>query len=268
MREIFLKKLIKKEFSNLTTEELRLIVNNTEIFPLTNKDIKALEKIINGDSLEENKDKVAFILQEGLPSAFVILSNLDKQGVKEGPLEIDFRKALVNNLNKMNNLQLCIFVDKLLKISKEEKLRFFKNKDFSLHEINGVISKSLGLSLVFEIFKQGKAKVFTNIDYNKIDKKLMVETINNQVVRYLYILEIISNVVLATDEDKIFGTKINKTIRERAEEYTEIIRKEKSAIKATGVEPKQSWTFTLCNMTNITVEEDDEYFDEEEDDEY
>lgn len=267
MSEVFLKKLLRKEYTDFTIEELKLIINNNHVFSLSKKDIKALEKITANDSLETEKIKMASILENGLPSTFVILSNLDKQSINDGTIEIDFRKSLLNKLNQMNNLKLCVFIDKVLKFSKDEKLRFFRNKDYSLHEINGVISKTFNLSLVFEIFKPGKAKVFQAIDYERIDKDLLIDTINNQVIRYLYILEIIAEAVLATEEKKIFGTKINKTIRERITEYVDVIQKERSAVRAIGITPKKSWTYTLGNLTDVTIEEDDEYYDEEEDDE-
>lgn len=123
----------------------------------------------------------------------------------------------------------------LFKLAKEEKIRFFRNKDYSLHAINSVISRSLGLSLVFEIFKPGKAKNFKAIDYTRIDKAQMIEEIDNQVVRYLYVLAKIAEVVLNTEEEKLLGTKINKTINEQISVYLEIIKKEKSAVRATGV---------------------------------
>jgi hypothetical protein len=93
----------------------------------------------------------------------------------------------------------------------------------------------------------------------------MIEEINNQAVRYLYVLAIIAEVILNTDESSVLGTKINKVINERISTYLTIINKEKSAVRATGVAPKQTWTYTLCNMVDIVLEEDDEYFEEDDD---
>lgn len=267
MSEILLDKLINKKFGDLTADELKVIIANEEVFPLKKTDAKALKRIVEKGNVDADKEKITSILQEGLPSVFVILSNLDKHAIKSETIEISFREELRNNLNQMSHLQLCVFINKVLKVSKEEKLRFFKNRDYSLHEINGVISRSLGLSLVFEIFKPGKAKNFTAIDYNKMDKAKMIETIDNQVVRYLYVLAIIAEVVLNTDEASILGTKINKEINKRISVYLYIIKKEKFAVITTGVVPKQTWTYTLCNLADVVVEEDDEFFDEEEDDE-
>jgi hypothetical protein len=156
-----------------------------------------------------------------------------------------------------------VFINKVLKFRKDNKLRFFRKAEFSLHEINGVVSRSLGLSLVFEIFKTGKAKNFTAIDYNKIDKALMVATLSNHLVRYLYILEIISRVVLNTEEDKIFGTKINKNIREEILPYVILLDKERKTIAKTGIKPKKTWVYTLCDSINIELADDD--YDDEED---
>ena len=245
MRDKFLDKLLGKHFDELNVEELKLIINNDNVFSLSKKDKKVLEKIIENNSLISNTNKIVSTLQEGLPSLFEVLNNLDKYSINEGTIEINFREALLENLNKMNNLQLCIFVDKILKFGKDERLSFFRNKVYSLHEINSAISKSFNLTLAFEIFKPGKYKRFLAIDYNKIDKKLLVDTINNQVIHHLYILEIISEVVLTTEEAKIFGTKINKIIREQICEYVDIIHKERAAIRATGVTSKQTWTYAV-----------------------
>lgn len=264
MREEFLRKIINKEFDSFTNEELELIITNNNVFQLNKKDLKELEKIVNNVS----KSDPSSILQTGLPSCFEILNNLDKQSIAKGTLEINFRDSLIELLNKMSNLQLCVFVDKILKWSKDEKLRFFRNKEYSLHEINSVFSKAFGLSLTFEVFKPGKYKTFCKLDYDRIDKKLFIDTLNNQLVRYLYVLEIIAKVVLDTDEDKLFGTKINKTIRERAVKYIDIIHKERTTIISTGSSPKQTWTYSLCNnISSITIDEDEEFYDEDEDNE-
>lgn len=257
MRDIFLKKILNKEFSDLTTEELKLIIKYDSIFSLNKKDKIILGKIVENNTLDVSKDRVDEMLKEKLPNSFMILSTLDKYEISEDRIEISFRKSLFDNLNKMNNLQICIFIDKILAFGKEEGLSFFRNVDYSLHEINRVVSNAFGLTLVFEIFKPGKYKTFKAIDYNRIDKKQMIETLDSQVVRYLYILEIISQVVLDTDEDKIFGTKINKIIKEQTAEYIKIINKEKNVLKATGMSKKRTWTYKLDNLNNITIEEDE-----------
>ena len=267
MSNQFLDKLINKDFGNLTIDEIKAIISNDAIFSLNKTNTKVLTKIIETGSIEADKEKIISVLQEGLPSTFVLLSNLDKHALTVGASQINFRDQLINCLNQMSHLQLCIFIDKVLMVSKEERIRFFRNKDYSLHAINGVISQSLGLSLVFEIFKPGKAKCFMAIDYTKIDKARMIEEINNQVVRYLYVLANIADVVLLTDKEKLMGTKINKVIYERTSVYLGVIKKEKSAVRATGVAPKQTWTYTLCNVADITIEEDDEFLGEEEYDE-
>ena len=265
MSERFIEKLTSKEFGDLTVYELNAIIKNREVFSLNKTNTKVLEKVINKGNIEDNKDKISDILQEGLPSIFVLLSNLDKHVIEEEFIKINFRGELVDKLHQMSHLQLCVFIDKILKIGKDEKLRFFRNKDYSLHAINSIISQSLGLSLVFEIFKPGKAQKFKVIDYTRIDKSKMIKEIDNQVVRYLYILVEIAEVVLRTDIKSISGTKINKVINERISSYLSIIKKEKSAVRATGVVPKQTWTYTLCNMVDIVVEEDDECFEEDDD---
>ena len=190
MGEIFLKKILDKEFETLTVDELKVIVAGDTIFSISKKDKKALEKIIEDGITESNKDKMVAILKEGLPNSFAILSNLDKHDLVEGEIKIEFRKNLIENLRLMNHLQLGIFIDKVLMISDESKIRFFRNEEYSLHEINGVISRSLGLTLVFQVFKKGEYKTFMEIPFEHTDTSLMIEVLNAQCVRYLYILTI------------------------------------------------------------------------------
>ncbi len=188
-----------------------------------------------------------------------ILNNLDSNILVIGTSKVNFRELLLENLYRMNILQLCVFIDKVMLITEKDKLHFFRNKVYSLHEINGVISKSFGLSLVFEVFKPGTYKTFSCINYEQIDKSMMIETIDRNMVRYLYILVNISKTVLTTDEN-LFGTKINKTIRYDISEYVKVIHESKKKIKETGIKPTQSWTYTLCNADTITVEDDEDDF--------
>ena len=263
MSEIFIKKILDKDFGSLTIEELKVIINCDSVFSLSKKDKKVLDKVIEDNNLENDKDKIINTLKEGLPNSFALLSSLDKYGIDENGLEVNYRKSLLDNLNRMNHLQLCIFIDKVLMVSEESKIRFFRNQEYSLHMINDVVSKSLGLTLVFEIFKLGKYKTFMDIGYNWIDKKQMIEVIDNQVVRYLYILNIISDIVLSTEEAKLTGTKINKNIREEIEDYIKIIKSERAKVRKTGIAPKQTWTYTIGGLMDIAVEDDDEFFVEE-----
>ena len=90
------------------------ITINSAVFSLNKTDTKTLKRIVKKGSIETDKDKVVAILREGLPSVFVLLSNLDKYAIKEGTIDVRFRENLLDSLNKMNHLQLCVFVDKVL----------------------------------------------------------------------------------------------------------------------------------------------------------
>ena len=267
MGEMFLKKILDKDFEALTVDELKVIITHDNVFPMYKKDKKALEKIIEDGIRDDNRDQMVAILKEGLPNSFDILSNLDKHSLVEGEIKLEFRKNLIENLRLMTHLQLGIFIDKVLMVSDESKIRFFRNEEYSLHEINGVISTSLGLTLVFEVFKKGDYKTFLDIPFEHTNKDLMIEVLNTQCVRYLYILKIISEVVLATEKDKLKGTKINKNIREQIDGYVKLIKKERKYVKKTGAVPKQTWTYSICGLTDISIEDDDEFFDWEDDDE-
>ena len=265
MINMFLKKLLDRDFDDLTLEELKIIIHNNDVFALKKKDIAILEKLIEKPLTDDNRDNIREVLREALPSPFAILSSLDKYEIHEGTIEINFREAFVDNLKHMSNLQLCVFIDKLLKVGMEEKIRFFRNKDYSLHAINSVVSSSFALPMVFEFFKPDHPKSFMAIEYNQIDEDKMINTLNNQIVRYLYVVAAISRIVLETEETELLKTKINKRIQTEIIDYVDIIKKEKKAIRSTGIAPRQTWTYTLCNMLDITIEEDDEFYDEEDD---
>ena len=267
MINMFLKKILDKDFDALTLEELKTIIHNNDVFALKKKDLVILEKLIEKHLTDDNRHKLNETLREALPSSFAILSNLDKYEIHEGTIDINFRETFVSNLKQMSNFQLCVFIDKLLKAGKEEKIRFFRNKDYSLHAINSVVSSSFALPMVFEFFKPGYPKSFMAIEYNQIDKDKMINTLNNQIVRYLYVVEAISRVVLETEETELLKTKINKRIQAAVIDYVDIIKKEKKVVRSTGIAPRQTWTYTLCNILDITVEEDEEFYDEEDDDE-
>ena len=81
MGEMFLKKILDKDFEAVTVDELKVIVAHDNIFPISKKDKKALEKIIENGSTDDNRDKMVAVLKEGLPNSFAILSNLDKYGL-------------------------------------------------------------------------------------------------------------------------------------------------------------------------------------------
>ena len=105
-------------------------------------------------------------------------------------------------------------------------------------------------------------KTLDFILYNKIDKTEMIKTSDRQLIRYLYVLELIAEVVLNTEEDKLFGTKINKNIREKIDDYVFLIREERKNVARTGIGIKKTWTYTLCNSESLEVEDNEEETDE------
>ena len=119
MERAFLKKLIDRDFNNLTADELSLIISNKEVFGLKKKkDLKTIENLIS-KGIDINKDKIGQTLEEVLPDTFSIFSNLDEQGAYSEKLSIDLRNTLLNTLKQMNQLQLCVFINKTLKFKKD-----------------------------------------------------------------------------------------------------------------------------------------------------
>ena len=261
MNEMFLKKVLGKDFGELNIEELKVITSYDSVFSMSKKDIKVIDKVIQDEDLDRNRDLVIATLKEGLPNSGEILSRLDNYPIRESTIQLDFRSDLHHNLSKMDHKQLCIFIEKVLMMSDEFNIRFFRNEEYSLHEINGVVSISLGLTLVFEVFQKGKYKKFLELPYSFINKGKMVETLDSIFVRYFYILKIISEIVLSTDEDKLTKTKINKEIRDQITEYVKIIQKERKKSKQSGAKPKDTWTYVVCGVKDIEIEDDDEFLD-------
>ena len=75
MGETFLRKIIDKDFGALTVDEVKVIITQDNVFSISKKDKKVLEKFVEKNSFETNKDKVISILKEELPNSFVILSS-------------------------------------------------------------------------------------------------------------------------------------------------------------------------------------------------
>ena len=96
MINMFLKKLLDRDFDDLTLEELKIIIHNNDVFALKKKDIAILEKLIEKPLTDDNRDNIREVLREALPSPFALLSSLDKYEIHEGTIEINFREAFVD----------------------------------------------------------------------------------------------------------------------------------------------------------------------------
>ena len=125
MAEVFLKKIINRDFEKLTVEEFQTLIEYYEVFNLKKKDTKILEKAIANIGLASEKDKAVAMLKEALPNAHTILASLDLNSIEVNGVEINFRKSFLENLKRMDNLQLCIFIDKVAD---------FKSKSFCFNE--------------------------------------------------------------------------------------------------------------------------------------
>ena len=69
MINMFLKKLLDRDFDILTLEELKIIIHNNEVFPLKKKDLVVLEKLIEKPLADDNRDNIKEVLREALPSS-------------------------------------------------------------------------------------------------------------------------------------------------------------------------------------------------------
>ena len=95
---MFLKKILDRDFGALTLEELKIITHNNDVFMFKKKDLSVLEKLIEKPLIDDNRNQINELLREALTSSFAILSSLDKHEIHEGPIDISFREAFVDNL--------------------------------------------------------------------------------------------------------------------------------------------------------------------------
>ena len=99
MAEVFLKKIINRDFEKLTVEEFQTLIEYYEVFNLKKKDKKILEKAIANIGLASEKDKAVAMLKEALPNAHTILASLDLNSIEVNGVGINFRKSFFQICN-------------------------------------------------------------------------------------------------------------------------------------------------------------------------
>lgn len=240
-----LNKLLEKDYENLTIEELGVLDKYRETFGLGDEFKKLYEGLIKG---ENNLNKIKEELETKLLPRILILENLSKLEIKEPELNVNFRGELLNNLRKMDNLRICYFIDKVSYQIKENNIRFFgvkRQNEISYHMINKVISDSYNLNLVFEIFEKNSKNKFLHLDVNKFNKEYMIEVLNKYFTCYLYILEIISDVVLNCDEDELSKKTLAFAITKEIKQYLNVIREDKKLFKVKGNRLFRNWSYFI-----------------------
>ena len=240
-----LNKLLEKDYENLTIEELGVLDKYKETFGLGDEFKKLYEDLIKG---ENNLNKIKEELETKLLPRILILENLSKLEINEPELHVNFRGELINNLRKMDNLRICYFIDKVSYQIKENNIRFFgvkRQNEISYHMINKVISDSYNLNLVFEIFEKNSKNKFLHLDVNKFNKEYMIEVLNKYFTCYLYILEIISDVVLNCEEDELSKKTLAFAITKEIKQYLNVIREDKKLFKVKGNRLFRNWSYFI-----------------------
>ena len=240
-----LNKLLEKDYENLTIEELGVLDKYRETFGLGDEFKKLYEDLIKG---ENNLNKIKEELETKLLPRILILENLSKLEINEPELHVNFRGELISNLRKMDNLRVCYFIDKVSYQIKENNIRFFgvkRQNEISYHMINKVISDSYNLNLVFEIFEKNSKNKFLHLDVNKFNKEYMIEVLNKYFTCYLYILEIISDVVLNCEEDELSKKTLAFAITKEIKQYLNVIREDKKLFKVKGNRLFRNWSYFI-----------------------
>ena len=240
-----LNKLLEKDYENLTIEELGVLDKYRETFGLGDEFKKLYEDLIKG---ENNLKIIKEELETKLLPRILILENLSKLEINEPELHVNFRGELINNLRKMDNLRICYFIDKVSYQIRENNIRFFgvkRQNEISYHMINKVISDSYNLNLVFEIFEKNSKNKFLHLDVNKFNKEYMIEVLNKYFTCYLYILEIISDVVLNCDEDELSKKTLAFAITKEIKQYLNVIREDKKLFKVKGNRLFRKWSYFI-----------------------
>lgn len=235
--ESLLDKILSKDYLNLTIKEIILINKHKKFFGLEKELSKVIEKLKhdkNNDSnlndLEVNEKKeIIEILQKELLPRTIILENLSKVDLDEEGINSNFKSKFINNLRDLNNLQICKLIDRISYYFKKKKLNFFGRKssgDGAYHQINKVISESLNLTLVFQIFGKQYSNRYMHLPIDKFNKELLIETLNQYCVRYLYILEVIASTMSKLDPEQLEGKKGSFIISKEIKHYLEIVEED------------------------------------------
>ena len=148
----FIEKIITGKFDELNRAEMLVIADNTDVFKMQKK----FRKLLGDSELNGDKRYAAIeMLKDELPSNICLLNKLDQFTISDPIYAVEFKKDFIEMAKKLPIYRLCILIDKLDYYMRKCKICFFGNNQAKYnvwHEINKVISDSLGLDLVFEVF--------------------------------------------------------------------------------------------------------------------
>ena len=214
-----LNKILNKDYESLTVKELFLMKKYQKNF---SSDKQFLQIIINSnwnknDETEllylsdEVKNEVIETLKKELLPRTIILENLSKVDLESEGINSNFNYKFTKSLEKLDSFQICKLIDRISHfMKKNSKLNFFgrkSNGDGVYHELNKVISNSLGLNLVFHIFGKKLLNRYMHLPVDRFDKNEFIEVLSKYCIRHTYILEIIANTISEMEVELLEGKK-------------------------------------------------------------
>ena len=230
-----LDKILSRNYEQLTISDLFLIDKYQKHFGLdkqfsqvlTKNNLNKKDETNLNDVNEDVKNEIIEVLKKELLPRTIILENLAKVDLEKEGIVSNFNSKFVESLRKLDNLKLCKLIDRIsYYMLKNSKLNFFgrkSNGDGAYHEFNKVISDSLGLSLVFQIFGKKYLNRYTHLPIDKFNKEAFIEALSKYCVRYTYILEIIVNTMATFDLELLEGKKGSFKIGKEIKTYLDIV---------------------------------------------
>lgn len=230
-----LNKILCKDYENITIKELFLMKKHQKVFGLDKQFSQVIIKN-NWNKTDETKlvglsddikNEVIETLKKELLPRTIILEELSKVDLEGEGINSNFNFKFVDSLKKLDNLKLCKFIDRIsYYMKKNSKLNFFgrkSNGDGVYHELNKVISDSLGLSLVFQIFGKKFLNRYVHLPVDKFDKNEFIEVLSKYCIRHTYILEIIVNTISELEIEMLEGKKGSFIIGKNVKYYLDIV---------------------------------------------
>ena len=258
----FLDKVLASEYSKMSAEDYKVMAAHQEIFDVGakfSKIVSAIEKSGKEPS-EDDRAKLMEIIESKLPPALFVLNRMDDYTIQEAGYEIDFKARFIENVSRMNNVQICLLIDAIGKVDREHHISIFgsmANEPGAYHAINGVISKAYGLTLVFDVFGRKNERKFENLELSRFDKSQLISAIRVYCKSYFYLLEGISEVILEAKEDELSKYKLTHEINKKLGIYFGIIDKQHELLKQKGKKGGDTLKFMIDRVYADQDEEDD-----------
>lgn len=264
----FLDKLLTNDYEGMSLRHFQIIDTYNTVFKVGSAFHKIIEKINRKPKelfTDSTKKELIEIINDKMPPRLFVLNALDNYPILEQDIEISFKNDFYKNIESMNINQLCHLIDRLDDIASKHKISFFgsnNNRPIAYHNLNKVVSQSLGYSLVFTIFEKNKSKEYQKLDINKINKSRLINCLKNQCKLYFYILEGLSDIILNFKEVDLDKKSLTYEINKKLEKYFSIIKQEHKLLNTKGKKSTDKWKYLIDkveidNLDNYEEEVDD-----------